>query len=322
MLLVVLGHTMTGCTVGSQSVFLFNVVWSLQMPLFILISGYVTRYSSRSGGTGWLMNYIKRRTITYMFPFCVWSFLIRGVLFEQYNYLDLKYLLWHMDSGYWFLATIWTISIIFGFAEYFSERFGNNRIIRQQVSLLIFYLAGMAVLAIIGYVAGLAFFAIKLTLYYMPFYYAGYLFGQFDEKKLMGPAGKKVVDCVIAAACAFWLFVTLRYSLYEMADSVFAIVLRAVTSLMGCIAVTGLAREFLSRYRILRWVGKHSLGIYLCHTLLLCLIPSETIPSINSTRGWLLVLLNFALTITLTSIIVELLHRNGVIAFLLFGKKK
>ena len=45
MLLVVLGHTMTGCTANSQSSFLFNIIWSLQMPLFILISGYVTKYS-------------------------------------------------------------------------------------------------------------------------------------------------------------------------------------------------------------------------------------------------------------------------------------
>lgn len=45
MLLVVLGHTMTGCTVDSQKSFVFNIVWSLQMPLFILISGYVTKYS-------------------------------------------------------------------------------------------------------------------------------------------------------------------------------------------------------------------------------------------------------------------------------------
>ena len=45
MLLVVLGHTMTGCTADSQKSFLFNIIWSLQMPLFILISGYVTKYS-------------------------------------------------------------------------------------------------------------------------------------------------------------------------------------------------------------------------------------------------------------------------------------
>lgn len=46
MLLVVLGHTMTGCSVDSQKSFLFNIIWSLQMPLFILISGYVTKYKA------------------------------------------------------------------------------------------------------------------------------------------------------------------------------------------------------------------------------------------------------------------------------------
>ena len=73
MLLVVLGHTMTGCTTGSQDSVVFNIVWSLQMPLFILISGYVTKYSRASGDAKGLCKYIKRRTISYMFPWLVWS---------------------------------------------------------------------------------------------------------------------------------------------------------------------------------------------------------------------------------------------------------
>ena len=74
MLLVVLGHTMTGCTVDSQKIFLFNIIWSLQMPLFILISGFVTKYSRPiSDGKG-LWKYVKRRTVAYMLPWAVWSF--------------------------------------------------------------------------------------------------------------------------------------------------------------------------------------------------------------------------------------------------------
>lgn len=34
MLLVVLQHTMSGCTVGAENTFVFNIAWSLQMPLF------------------------------------------------------------------------------------------------------------------------------------------------------------------------------------------------------------------------------------------------------------------------------------------------
>ena len=46
MILVVLGHTMTGCTTGSKESFLYNLIWSIQMPLFILISGYLTKYGN------------------------------------------------------------------------------------------------------------------------------------------------------------------------------------------------------------------------------------------------------------------------------------
>lgn len=79
MLLVVLQHTMSGCTVGAENTFVFNIAWSLQMPLFILISGYVTKYSRPiSDGKG-LWKYVKRRTVAYMLPWAVWSFLVRGM---------------------------------------------------------------------------------------------------------------------------------------------------------------------------------------------------------------------------------------------------
>ena len=43
MLLVVLGHTLSGSTANFNDTFLFQVIWTLQMPLFIIISGYVTK---------------------------------------------------------------------------------------------------------------------------------------------------------------------------------------------------------------------------------------------------------------------------------------
>ena len=45
MLLVVLGHTISGTVREYSNSLLFQVIWTLQMPLFIIISGYVTRYS-------------------------------------------------------------------------------------------------------------------------------------------------------------------------------------------------------------------------------------------------------------------------------------
>ena len=246
MLLVVLGHTMTGCTTDSQKSFFFNIIWSLQMPLFILISGFVTKYSRPiSDGKG-LWKYVKRRTVAYMLPWAVWSFLVRGIIFGEDGFLNVKHLLWNMDSGYWFLATIWTISMIFGIASFIAERVSKENLLKKQTVLLGCYLVGMVLLVGIGAILGLSFFAIKLTLYYMPFYYAGFLYGQFDDRMKESEIGKKIIDSVVAICFVVWLFVILRFPLYEMSDGGFAIILRAATSLAGCIAVCGLCRGIFS----------------------------------------------------------------------------
>lgn len=246
MLLVVLGHTMTGCTVDSQKSFIFNIIWSLQMPLFILISGFVTKYSRPiSDGKG-LWKYVKRRTVAYMLPWVVWSFLVRGIIFGEDGFLNVKHLLWNMDSGYWFLATIWTISMIFGIASFIAERVSKENLLKKQTVLLGCYLVGMVLLVGIGAILGLSFFAIKLTLYYMPFYYAGFLYGQFDDRMKESDTGKKMIDSIVAICFVVWLFIILRISLYEMSDGGSAIILRAATSLSGCIAVCGLCKGIFS----------------------------------------------------------------------------
>lgn len=64
-LMVVLGHTMTGTVENVEKSIVFNIIWSVQMPLFILISGYVTKYSQKIDTKLKLWNYIKKRTISY-----------------------------------------------------------------------------------------------------------------------------------------------------------------------------------------------------------------------------------------------------------------
>ena len=155
MLLVVLGHTMTGCTVGAEESFLFNIVWSLQMPMFILISGYVTKYIRGIVDGAGLWKFFKTRTLAYLLPWVVWSFLVRGIIFGSSNFLNIKWLLWHMDSGYWFLVTIWTISMIFGVSTFAAKKISRDSEVKQIVVTFGLYIIGMAVLLGIGLVEGL-----------------------------------------------------------------------------------------------------------------------------------------------------------------------
>ena len=129
---------------------------------------------------------------------------------------------------------------------------------------------------------------------------------------------------VVAICFVVWLFIILRISLYEMSDGGSAIILRAATSLSGCIAVCGLCKEIFSSKMggTLAWVGEHSLEVYLTHYLLLSLIKSDKVPILYSPVGLSLVLVNYVITVALTVMAIVMMNQNAVLRFVLFGKKK
>ena len=83
-----------------------------------------------------------------------------------------------MDTGYWFMTSIWIIVIVFTLANYLSIKFTKKVSDRREVILtVLFYIIGFVLLAVLGSIIGFSFFSIKLTLYYMPFFINGYLYG-------------------------------------------------------------------------------------------------------------------------------------------------
>lgn len=333
MLLVVLGHTMTGCTEGSQDSFLFQVIWSLQMPLFILISGYVTRYSKTINTISDLGKILWKRTAAYLIPWCFWSFLVRGLIFQQSNYLNIKWLLWHMDSGYWFLFALWTIVVIFSISHFIANKMCKENIKAAFLIKTIAYICGMGVLVGIGIVFGMAFLAIKLTLYYMPFYYAGHIYGVVQDKILALTKGRCAIKIISALCLAFWLVIITRVNLYYSEDGGMALIIRAIASILGCVAICSLIgsndyssnNDFLKPKIVFRsffiWSGNNSLQIYLLHGFFLNLLTMQNKPMFSNAEGIVLVSLNYLATLSLLWVVINLLKNNGALLRILFWKK-
>lgn len=328
MLMVVLGHTMTGCTIDAENLFLFNVIWTLQMPLFILISGYVTKYSRAITSGKAYGKFVCRKTFAYLMPWVVWTFVVRGLIFKQTLYLNVKCILFHMDSGYWFLFTLWTIVMIYGFAQFFSERVCANKSKFVKLFVLtIVYVLGMAVLASIGLVMGLSFLCIKLTLYYMPFYFAGFLFGQLDTKLFEYKHRNTIKEIAVAVCFIGWIALMVRFNFYSIGDGIDGIILRALASMMGCIAVCGFISKLFENKPepekvggLLRNVGAHSLEIYLIHYLLLSMVKFDQMPKFGEPAGIMLILLNYILTVCIAYGVTRLINRNRALDTVLFGK--
>ena len=228
-----------------------------------------------------------------------------------------------MDSGYWFLVSIWTICIIFGVSSFVAGKVSPNNKFAKTITTAGLYLCGMAVLAGIGHFTGLSFFSIKLTLYYMPFYFAGYLYGEYQDVLSKKEWYGKVQNILVLFCLLSWLYIIRYFTLFELSDSGLAVILRIFTSLSGCLVLCelfkGIPDNCLSKY--ISWIGVHSLEIYLAHYLLLNPLKIMNRPPMSSTEGYMCVATNYFVTVGLVSVAVFLLNSNNMTKYVLFGKK-
>lgn len=326
-LLVVLGHTMTGCTDNSESSFLFNALWTIQMPLFFLISGYVTKYSRPAATLKDYIEFVGKKTFSYLLPWATWTFLIRGIIFGETSYLNIKFIMFNMDTGYWFLFSLWTIVMIYGTARFICKKIADNR--SELFRFLIFtlgYLLGMVILVLIGVKFGLKFLCIKLTLYYMPFYFLGYMFSEF-KKRIDITKISFATESVVAFAFAVWIALMLRFNFYAIDENLTGIMLRITASLFGSVAVCGLISKSIKKinslkiWKFLSYAGKKSLEIYLMHGFFLVMVKYEPLPKFASPVGILSVMFNYLLTVFLTLAAIVVIKQNRILDLIGFAKK-
>lgn len=326
MVMVVFGHTMGGCTAEAEESLVYNIIWSLQMPLFMIISGFVTQYSKIPTTGPALFAFVKRRTVLYILPWITWTFLVRALLLKQYSFFDLKYLFWNMDSGYWFLISLWTITIIFGVAQFIAYKVykGNSKSVQSIAVATVFLMGGGIALSIIALRLGISFMTIKLTLYYMPFFILGYIFSRL-QNEILGLKYSNVIHVAIVLLFSIvYIVIITKHNLYTMSDSIHNIVLRLIASGVGCMILcwsVAQVKIFPSQIKGLSWIGKHTMDIYLCHYLFLSMVKLDTPPQFGSFEGVGLCIVNFSVTMLATIAVTQLARKNAFIKFCLFGER-
>ena len=194
-----------------------------------------------------------KRSISYLLPWIIWTFIIRGLILNQTNFFNLKHLFWNMDTGYWFLITIWTISVIYGCCDYLSNKFKAEDVRMKIFQRLLFFVIGMIILALIGLLTGYDFFCLKLTLYYMPFYFLGYMFGQLQDMINYN----KIKNIIVVVSLTVWTYFILRYNFYNTGTAIPDILMRFTVSLCGCIAIIDLISKLSASGigKLFQWGG-------------------------------------------------------------------
>ena len=127
-LIVVVGHVMQQFEAYNDNI-LFNIIFSIQMPLFMMVSGYAVTYSTPIVDAKSLGRHLLKRLRALLLPWA--SFTILAFFFidlSHHSFVEyLKYAAYHMESAFWFLFSLWTIDTMFSLSSFISLFFKRKR---------------------------------------------------------------------------------------------------------------------------------------------------------------------------------------------------
>lgn len=342
-LLVMLGHCIVLNGLHVSDPFLYDMIKSVQMPLFMLVSGVIASMPVKKTGAGTGMRKLRARAVSYLVPFFSWFAVVHvythakaGTLSGEMFLKELEELLFQTDRGLWFLMTLFVATVCVMAAQTMADKLVKKRGIGKAVYVMMFGLF-FYLLFFVQSRSGNTFLSPSLMVQYFPFYLTGYMAGGYGEVVLCfflrsEQSRRKVAKAEpVLVMLMFTGFVLMAVfeDLTAPVDGVKTLVLQMTASLLGTVSCYAMVYRMTERHQkktekrsFLSFIGIYTLEIYVLHFRFARLLGlSEKGLQFYSPAGIAWVLLAFAIMSVLTAICIMLLQRIPVVSLLLFGKK-
>ena len=259
---VVLGH--------AESPFK-KFIYLFQIALFFFVSGYL--YKDIYTDKPWML--IKKRFKSLYIPFLKWTLffiVIHNLLYCLNIYKDkiiydknyvintIKWLVKFnstelMLAGFWFLKTLFLVSVIFAILNYtLSKLFENNyKKVQMMVIILIFVIGSIFLYSESSFNSK----NIIRVSYALPIFYFGYLFKQYENKINM-----KLVYAFISAVVLYFLS---RKGSIDMANEIFVNPIFYILSSILGIYLSVYVSKLINKNKVLEYIGKNTTIILALH---------------------------------------------------------
>ena len=293
-LLVMVGHVLVWNHM--EDGIIYDVIKVIQMPLFILVSGYLCGMGRKIPSLSAYGAKLKKRALSYLTPFFFWI-VLQHPLHPVANIVET---LFGLDKGLWFLMTLFLLTLMVYTAE----------------------LAGAVAERSFGALGGkIVFWAVYpgLTRLYLPFYLAGYLAGEQKERLKALPEMVKNAGGALALVGLLTMAVLL-----DLQDVTTLLLLgrQIIASFLGCAAVCWLLWKCgPNRFKkFLAWLGGYTLEIYVVHFHFATVLNRGQVYAQYSAGWFLFVLASFIAMSAITAAIIAVTKRVRLLDFLLYGK--
>lgn len=349
--LVMIGHCIVLNGLHMTDPVLYDMIESVQMPLFMLVSGVLASMGVKKTGTGTGMKKLGARAVSYLVPFFSWFVLVHvyvhakaGTLSGAMFLKELKDLLYQTDRGLWFLMTLFVATVCGMVAQTIADKIvvpgkAGSKVKTQCNKALVFTLLSLFLylLFFLQSRLGNEFLSPSLMVQYFPFYLLGYLANGYGECLLsvmfrtqqMRMGLEKVVPFMAAVMFACFVLMAVFLDLTAPVDGVVTLATQMVASFLGTVSCYVIVCRFADRRQkktekrgFLSFVGLYTLEIYVLHFRFARLLGlAEKGLQLYSPEGILWIVLAFVLMSALTAICIMILQRIPVVSLLLFGKK-
>lgn len=343
-LIVMLGH----CIIlnGLNDPYIYDAIAAVQMPLFMVVSGFLAGRTPLSpnkkpDGKEELRRFGKR-TVSYLTPFFAWMLLTH--ITDPVGELRLQ--LFALDRGLWFLMTLWIVTLVMTLASYAADfcayhlrgTLFKKGVLRFAVFCLI---VGACYLGfVIQARNGNLFLSPSLTVKYLPFYLAGYLWTLYvipfaaqarrsaSEKRPRHAAFLQRTDAIarliwLLAGAAF-VYLVDAFDMVTVSDTGGLLIQMSASFLGSFFCFYGIYHYARGRlWRLLSFIGQYTLEIYVLHFRFARLLGiSGKNLRLYSPEAVCWVVAAFVVMSVLTALCIFVIKKIWILDFLLFGKRK
>lgn len=308
MLMVVMGHVLL-FSLKIEHTALIGIIGICEMPLFFVVSGYLT-HKEREENFKRMLSRLLIRSRTLLVPLVVWS-IVRNICdgTVSYSLSDI-----YREGGYWFFLALWWCDVLNMFSAYLSKKF---RLGMLGDALLYGFVYAVILLGRIKNIDLGGVLPVQSVQYYFPFFVMGLLMRKYQFLNGM------VLNKYSYAVGMLLLIIGWYFSFIE------SFVIWFVAALGAVVVVWMACREInsdLKVARILSIVGMNTLPIYAIHYLFIGVLPNTLHEMVYISNGFffqLVVSFVYAVFAIILCLLVDrILSLNPITRMLFWGESK